>query len=559
VSAVHVRRARLGAGWVLLTYLALHFANHALGLHSLAAMEAGRSWFLLLWRHPAGTLLLYGAITVHGVLALWLLYQRRSLRMPTWEAAQYTLGLILPALLASHVAGTRIAWWQTGSEDTYARVLLLHWVTAPERGAWQALVVALAWTHACIGIHYWLRFRPGYARAAPWLLAGALLLPSAALAGWVAGGREVMALDRTPGWRQGLLAATRAPDPGQTAALGQIRSGFLDGYAAAIVAVLVARGMRALWQRRRSVRIVYPPGRAVTVPVGFSILDASRSAGIPHASVCGGRGRCSTCRVRVTHGLSDLPPPSEAERRVLARVGAAPDVRLACQNRPVHEVGVTPLLAPSTTAPDALTGDTRQGQERELAVLFADLRGFTRMAEHKLPYDVVFVLNRYFETVGTAIRDAGGLTNQFTGDGVMALFGVEDGPRAGCRQALTAARAMVDGMAALSAELAGDLPAPLRIGIGVHAGPAVVGRMGWGDSFYLTAVGDTVHVAARLEQATKDHGAELVVSEEVARYAGADLSAFPRHDLEVRNRAGRIGVRVVARVAALEAVLPSGS
>jgi adenylate cyclase len=225
----------------------------------------------------------------------------------------------------------------------------------------------------------------------------------------------------------------------------------------------------------------------------------------------------------------------------------------------VHEVGVTPLLAPSTTAPDALTGDTRQGQERELAVLFADLRGFTRMAEHKLPYDVVFVLNRYFETVGTAIRDAGGLTNQFTGDGVMALFGVEDGPRAGCRQALTAARAMVDGMAALSAELAGDLPAPLRIGIGVHAGPAVVGRMGWGDSFYLTAVGDTVHVAARLEQATKDHGAELVVSEEVARYAGADLSAFPRHDLEVRNRAGRIGVRVVARVAALEAVLPSGS
>jgi hypothetical protein len=64
-------------------------------------------------------------------------------------------------------------------------------------------------------------------------------------------------------------------------------------------------------------------------------------------------------------------------------------------------------------------------------------------------------------------------------------------------------------------------------------------------------------VAARLEQATKDYEAELVVSEEVARHAGADLTAFPRHDLAVRNRAGRIGVRVVARVAALRTVLPS--
>jgi adenylate cyclase len=557
MSAIHVRRLRLAAAWVLLAYLVLHFVNHALGLRSLAAMEAGRAWFLLLWRHPLGTLALYGALVVHGGLALWLLYQRRSLRMPGWETVQYTLGLALPALLASHVVGTRVAWWQTGADDPYARVLLLFTVVAPERGVWQAVALAAAWTHACIGLHHWLRFRPGYARAAPWLLALALLLPSAALAGVVAAGREVAALDRAPGWRQELAAATRAPTPAQAAELGRIRSGVLDGYAAALAAVLAARGVRALWQRRRSVRIVYPPARAVTVPVGFSILDASRAARIPHASVCGGRGRCSTCRVRVARGLERLPSASDAERRVLARVGAAPDVRLACQSRPVHEVMVVPLLAPSTAPADALAADARQGREQELAVLFADLRGFTRMAEHKLPYDVVFVLNRYFETVGRAIRDAGGLTNQFTGDGVMALFGVDDGPAAGCRQALAAARAMVDGMARLSAELASDLPAPLRIGIGVHAGPAVVGRMGWGESFYLTAVGDTVHVAARLEQATKDHEAELVVSEDVARYAGADLAAFPRHDLAVRNRAGRIGVRVVARVADLPGVLPS--
>ena len=552
MSDAVVRRARLAAAFVLLTYLALHFINHALGLLSLAAMEAGRWWFLALWRSVPGTLALYGAIAVHGVLALWLLYRRRSLRMPAWEAAQYGLGLALPALLTIHVVGTRIAWWRLGADDRYARVLLGFWVLTPERAAWQVVAVTAAWAHACIGVHYWLRFRPWYPRVAAWLLAVALLLPAAALAGFAAGGREVMALARTPGWTEALVHQTRSPGPAEAAALQRIRIGALDTYLAALVGVLAARGVRALWQLRRSVRIVYPGLRVVSVPLGFSVLDASRAGGIPHASVCGGRGRCSTCRVRVTEGLTLLPPPSEAEQRVLARVGAAGDVRLACQTRPVRDVAVVPMLAPSIAPAEALTAEVRQGRESEIAVLFADIRGFTRLAENRLPYDVVFLLNRFFETVGTAITGAGGVTNQFTGDGVMALFGIDDGPAIGCRQALAAARAMVEGVRALSAELAGDLPAPLRIGIGVHAGPAVVGQMGWGQSFYLTAVGDTVHVAARLEQATKEHGAEMVVSDEVARYAGVDLSAFPRHDMAVRNRAGRISVRVVTRVTALE-------
>ena len=208
-------------------------------------------------------------------------------------------------------------------------------------------------------------------------------------------------------------------------------------------------------------------------------------------------------------------------------------------------------MSPSIDPGSALAPDARQGREREVAVLFADLRAFTRMAEYKLPYDVVFVLNRYFATVGTAITGAGGMTNQFTGDGVMALFGIDAGPAAGSRQALTAARAMVEGLAAMSRELAGDLADPLRMGIGIHAGPAVVGWMGWGESFYLTAVGDTVHVAARLEQATKDFHAELVVSEDVARYAGLDLSTFPGHDLTVHNRASSVRVRVIEHVARL--------
>jgi len=379
-------------------------------------------------------------------------------------------------------------------------------------------------------------------------------LPTLALLGFVTAGREVAMRAQTPGWSAATLRAANAPDAAEAARLAAIRQGFVESYGIALLGVFAARGGRRLLEWRRSVRITYPSVRVVTAPRGFSILDASRFAAIPHASVCGGRGRCSTCRVRIVAGLHELPAPSEAERRVLARVAAAPDVRLACQTRPIRDVAVAPLLAPSIVPAEAFATDVRQGREQELAVLFADLRGFTRLAENKLPYDVVFVLNRYFETVGTAITGAGGVTNQFTGDGVMALFGIEAGPATGSRQALAAARAMVEGVDALSAELATDLGSPLRLGIGIHTGPAVVGRMGWGESFYLTAVGDTVHVAARLEQATKDYAAQLVVSEALARHANLDLSSFPAHDLTVRNRAGQIAVRVVDRVARLPRV-----
>src|SRR3989441_12532108 len=166
-----IRRVRLAAAFVLFAYLILHFSNHALGLISLDAMEAGRRWFLAIWRNPLGTLALYGAITVHGGLALWLLYQRRSLRMPAWEAAQYALGLLIPALLVVHVTGTRIAWWLLGADDPYARIVLGLWQLSPQFGARQGVAITVVWLHACIGVHYWLRFRRWYPRAQPWLFA----------------------------------------------------------------------------------------------------------------------------------------------------------------------------------------------------------------------------------------------------------------------------------------------------------------------------------------------------------------------------------------------------
>ena len=552
---MNVRRTRLVTGLILLTYLSTHLLNHALGLISLDAMEWGRQWFLLLWRNPLGTVALYGALLIHFGLALWAIYQRHHLRMPLWEALQLALGLCIPPLLAVHFVGTRLAYEWHGVDDSYAKIVLTLWKLSPVHGARQVLVIVIAWIHGCIGLHYWLRLRPWYSRYAALFFAIALLLPVSALLGFTQAGREIdFLIASDPGWVEQTKRTTKALGANEGQALVRVYDGIIYGFWACLGFVLVARTIRQVNQRRSRIRVTYPEAREVQVPRGFSVLEASRFAGFPHASVCGGRGRCSTCRIRVSQGFAVLPSPSPGEQRVLKRIGAAPNVRLACQLRPTRDLSVTPLLPASAQASDGYAQPSYlAGQERTIAVLFADIRTFTGIAELKLPYDLVFLLNSYFEAVGEAIVSAGGMVDKFIGDGVMALFGVDAGPEEGCRQALAAAKAMVERVDAMSLALAEELAQPLKIGVGIHCGPAIVGRMGYGATIHVTAIGDTVNVASRLQDATKEYHCQLVISEEVAKQAGLNVIDLPRHELTVRNRREALAIYAVDDVTALVA------
>ncbi len=544
------RRLHLATGLVLFTYLLTHQLNHALGLISLEALAAGREVFLAIWRNPVGTVLLYGALLLHGGLALAAVYRRRRLAMPLWQAAQLILGLAIPPLLTLHILGTRVASEFFGVNDSYTYVLLIYFVFSPVLAAKQVLVTLVAWLHGCIGMHYWLRLKPWYPRAVPYLYGGALALPLLALIGFFDGGREVLRRAADSAWMAQAQAAIQPPDAAAVALIYDLDTAIIAGLGGVLALVLLARWLRLQMERRWGlVRITYPDGRRVAVTPGTTILEASRGAGVPHASVCGGRGRCSTCRVRIGAGMAQLPPPSEAEAAVLRRISAAPTVRLACQTRPTGDVEVTPLLPATATPLHALARIAhRQGEEREVVILFADLRGFTALAEHKLPYDVVFILNRYFAAMGTAVEAAGGRIDKFIGDGVMALFGVDESIDAGCRNALAAARGMAERLDELNHTLAHDLPAPLRIGIGIHGGPVIVGELGYKAATSLTAVGDAVNTASRLEAMSKELDVQLVLSEPVAARAGADLSGFPRQEIELRGRTGRLAVVAVARV-----------
>lgn len=536
---VTVRGLRLATGLVLFAYVTTHLINHALGLISLEMLEAGREYFLLVWRNPVGSVLLIGSLLVHMMLALDAVYRRRRLKMSIGEALQLILGFAAPILLISHILGTRAAFQFYGTDDTYAYVLLALWVDDPTHGIRQTSATVIIWIHACIGIYYWLRLKPWFARALAWLYGLAWLIPVLGLLGFVNGGRIVGQLVADdPGFRLDLALDTNAPTAEQAAALGLLENSIFIFLAAMLVGTLIARAFRLYTERRRGViRITYPAGRIVETAPGSSVLEASLLNDVPHASVCGGRGRCSTCRVRINSDLAALPAPLDGERKVLRRVRASPDMRLACQLRPTADISVTPMLPPNAGPRDGFAkAASTQGEEQEIAVLFADIRGFTTLSEQKLPYDVVFILNRYFRSMGEAIEGAGGRVDKFIGDGIMALFGVDQSAEHGCATALQAARGMAQRLDELNDLLQADLPAPLRIGIGIHVGPAIVGEMGYARATSITAIGDTVNTASRLEAKTKEFGAQLVISQRVAELGGIENPAWPSEDTEVRGR-----------------------
>ncbi len=545
-----IRRLRVACGLVMFSYLTLHFLNHALGNISLQAMNWGAQIHEAIWHQVVGTTALYAAFTVHFALALLALHQRRSFRMGWGEGLRLVLGFSIVPLLVHHYLAERWVFSTYGIARRYDSTLLAYFTLNPFYGERQVLVLVVAWVHGCLGLHFWLRHRPWYRKLIPVLLASAVLLPALALLGIAQGAREVATLAHDPTWMARVIARGHLDDAAVGGNLWHLELASYLAYAASVALVFAARSMRWwLEQRRGVVNITYPDGAVVQISSGLSVLDASRRAGIPHASICGGRGRCSTCRVRVLRGFETLPPPLQHEAVVLARFNVARTVRLACQLRPTRDISVLPLLPVDIVATERrLRGPDTADTERFIAIMFIDIRESTALVEKRLPYDVVFILNHFFEAVGGAIAAAGGAPNQFLGDGMMAIFGMKCGPREACRQALAAAGPVFHRLNEMNRMLVADLPQPITIGIGIHAGNVILGDVGYRERYLLTAIGDAVHVAARLQELTKEYGCQAVVSDIVGTTAGIPLSALPGHDIHVRGREALQTVRLVSDV-----------
>jgi adenylate cyclase len=557
ISGIGIRQLRLVCGLVLFAYLVSHFLNHALGNISMEALAEGVYYHTLFWQFLPIAIVLYTAVLVHFGLGIWALYQRRQFSWRTIELLQLLLGLSIPALIAMHIIGARVGQALFAHEKLYPQELYAFWVARPLR-AWQmTAVLIIAWTHGCIGLHFWLRMKAFYERLAPYLLAAAVLLPTLALLGFYQGGQNVIADSEDADWRAKNLGARQVGTSAEQKTLETITDDFLITYLGLLGLIVLARGVRLLVERRGGmIALSYGNGRTIRVPKGLSVLEASLRYSVPHASVCGGRARCSTCRIRVIGDCSGLPEPSQREAFVLTRVGTNdPSIRLACQLRPTTDLSFFQLFLPSTsTATAHASNPTRIGQERYLVSLFVDMRGSTRLAEKMLPFDTVFVVNRFLAAVAQAVIESGGAPNQFVGDGMLALFGLATNAQTACRQVLKAAALIAKNIDEVNQFLSHDLREPIGFGIGIHGGEVIVGDIGYRDHMVFTALGDAVNVAARLQDMTKSLSCEAIVSEEVLRTASLAANALPKQEVAIRGRAEPMQVRVIADARVLSAL-----
>ncbi|HEV3499902.1 MAG TPA: adenylate/guanylate cyclase domain-containing protein [Bradyrhizobium sp.] len=557
IRGTGVRQIRLACGLVLFAYLVSHFLNHALGNISMDALDAGVYYHAAFWQFLPVAIVFYAAALLHTGLGIWALYERREFRWKAVEPLQLVLGLSIPALVITHIAGVRLGHTLFGHDKLYPQVLFAYWIVWPLKMWLMYTVMVIAWVHGCIGLHFWLRMKAFYRRAAPFLLAAAVLVPTLAVLGLYQAGRNVVDSDSAE-WRAENLSPSRVGTPAEQAVLTGIEEYFLIGYLGLIGLVLLAKGVRAMAERRGGmINLSYGNGRTVRVPKGLSVLEASLRYNVPHASVCGGRARCSTCRIRVIGDCSLLPEPSQREAFVLNRVGATdPSIRLACQLRPETDLSFFQLFVPQPMSANARGSQPhRIGQERYLVSMFVDMRGSTKLAEIQLPFDTVFIVNRFLGAVSQAVIECGGQPNQFIGDGELALFGLSSGPQTACRQALRAAARIAANIDELNQFLKHDLREPIRFGVGIHGGEVIIGDIGYRDHMVFTALGDAVNVAARLQDMTKSLGCEAIVSEEVRVTAGLSADALPEREVTIRGRAEPMIVRTVMSAEALSALV----
>lgn len=542
------RRLRIITGLILAVYITAHLGNHLLGLVSFEAMEDMRRLVTPFWRSWFGGLLIYGSLTTHFGLALLSLYRRNTLSMPAWEMTQLVLGLSIIPLLAGHIAATWGARVLMGFDINYdyslSGILSNDWLLAR-----QALLLLVAWSHVVVGLHFFLRLFRWYRGWRLHLYPVTILIPLLVVLSMLRVGDElgVWQMDRSgPEYVDQLWDDFTSAEgsteillttPSSKTAAQKLGDGILIAFYGLLALTLAARLFRQAVKKKTGSFIVrHINGQGLTGIPGQTILEIIRSHSIPHASLCGGRGRCTTCRVRVGAGCSELEPPSALEKFALERIGAAPNVRLACQTRPQKSIEITPLMPPDLDIDDKWREGGVSGEERDVVALFVDLRGSSKFSEHHLPYDVLFILNRFFLEMSEALQASHGHYAQFEGDGLLALYGLERGLQQGCVDAIRGAvdmQARIDG---LNRKLVNELNEPLRIGIGIHCGQAIVGTMGPPTAPNYSAIGDCVNAAARLQVESRDLGCVIVVTEEVTRQASAEFDHFPRRRVELHGR-----------------------
>lgn len=534
-------RLRIATGIVLALYLTQHLINHATGIFSIEAAEYYRHSVGEIFQTWVGQILLYASLLFHAIIAFRSIYRRASFRISMWQWVQLLLGLSILPLLAAHVIGTRGFHILGGIDPNYYYVVT-SMVLKPIIQYKLMTLLLVVWIHMAVGLHYWLRGRRHYAGILPYAYALVILIPAMAYAGLFSMTREAASWADNSDRLREIYAPVNRMDGGDIAFLYGLETQTLIALAIILLSVIGARQIRLWWLRRKGTYfIIGNDGLQVRGLTGISLLEALRQAGIPHASICGGRARCTTCRVRVGEGLRHLHPANKLEQLALNRIGAPEDIRLACQIFPLQNLSITPLVLANHPISGTSHSGGVQGHEEYVVAMFVDMRGSTSLGERVLAYDVVFILNRFFTELSAALAQTHGHYAQFAGDGLMALYGLDVGRKNhACTDALAGAREMFRRIQILNLQLHQEFGESIVMGIGIHGGEAIVGTMGPPKTPLLTAIGDSINIAARLESQTKTLGCDLIVSLETLARESISYPDDSVQDLEVKGRVDKV-------------------
>ena len=289
---------------------------------------------------------------------------------------------------------------------------------------------------------------------------------------------------------------------------------------------------------------VWPEEMSVDFDGERNLLEAASEAGIAMAHLCGGRGRCSTCRVRIVEGHGALSDRTPTERAMAAKLDFPDEIRLACQTQVLGSVQLWRLVLDDIDLEMAsqLGGGHYVGpvgREVAAAVMFVDVAGFTTMSEHLPPYDIVHILNRFFDRAGAVVESHRGRVDNYMGDGLLALFGIDGDPDRDL-EAVKAGLGIVEVAGSMSRYLDRIYGHPFNVRVGVGAGDVVFGLMGAESSARETVIGDVVNTASRLESANKTTGTTMLVTEAVQARTSTMVEYGRRFDLDLPGKDGQV-------------------
>jgi adenylate cyclase len=288
--------------------------------------------------------------------------------------------------------------------------------------------------------------------------------------------------------------------------------------------------------------LIFPKEDEIEMLEGESILQASIRANVPMTHMCGGVARCSTCRVKVLQGLENCLPRNAEEQEVAEILKFPPDIRLACQTRVTGRVKVRQLV----TEVEQLDWDAifiqgidpcAMGEENHVCIMFGDIQGFTSYAENMMPYDVIYVLNLFFQQVGQVIDQHEGRIDAYMGDGFLALF--EKGEPQICGlSAVKAGLEILEAVEGIQGYLEELYQRSFKVRLGLHYGQVVAGKLGFPGNKKMTVVGDAVNLASRIEAANKRAGTQFLMSEETFRLVEDKVEVGQKAKLSLPGKSG---------------------